>query len=178
MNSNQTYEKVVAAKSEGKVKAHKLLALIGYSVFFTVWLLVGIFNLEIFVPLAVAGALCTVALILISWKYIEVEYEYALWYGSIEVAKIFGKKSRKSLLSAELRELMLIAPAEEEYIKKAEHFELDKKISAVSSATAEDVWILVTGGKDEPRILVYFEADERMLSILKGSNPSAFIRKR
>lgn len=177
MNSNQNYEKVVKKGSAAKDRMNKTVAVIGYSLFFTVWLVIGIFNPTIFAPLAVAGALCTVALILLSWKYLDVEYEYALWYGSFEVAKIYGKKSRKNMLSTDVKELLLVAPAVEEYINKAEHFGLSKKIDAVSGPSAENVWILVTGGKDEPRVLVYFEADERMLSILKAASPSVFVRK-
>ena len=118
MNSNQTYEKVVKQCSEKKQNTNKALAIMGYSVFFAIWLVIGIFNLDILVPLAATGVLCTIALILLSWKYLDVEYEYALWYGSFEVAKIYSKKSRKTLLSAETKELLLIAPATEEYISK------------------------------------------------------------
>ena len=177
MNSNQTYEKVVKQCSEKKQNTNKALAIMGYSVFFAIWLVIGIFNLDILVPLAVTGVLCTVALILLTWKYLDVEYEYALWYGSFEVAKIYSKKSRKNLLSAETKELLLIAPATEEYIKKTEHFEIDKQIIATSSTDGENVWILVTGGKDEPKILVYFEADERLLGMLRAASPSVFVRK-
>ena len=176
MNSNQTYEKVVKQCSEKKQNKNKSLAIMGYSVFFAIWLVIGIFNLDILVPLAVTGVLCTVALILLTWKYLDVEYEYALWYGSFEVAKIYSKKSRKTLLSAETKELLLIAPATEEYISKAKHFEIDKEVNA-TSAESDDSWILVTGGKDEPRILVYFEADERLLGMLRAANPSVFVRK-
>ena len=176
MNSNQTYEKVVRKENEKKQRTNKMLALTGYSLFFAIWLAIGLFNLDILVPLAVTGMLCTVALILLSWKYLDVEYEYALWYGSFEVAKIYSKKSRKTLLSAETKELLLIAPATEEYISKAKHFEIDKEVNA-TSAESDDSWILVTGGKDEPRILVYFEADERLLGMLRAANPSVFVRK-
>ena len=176
MNSNQTYEKVVRSNSESKQRANKILAILGYSAFFAVWLVIGLFKRDILVPLAVTGVLCTVALILLTWKYLDVEYEYALWYGSFEVAKIYSKKSRKNLLSAETKELLLIAPATEEYISKAKHFEIDKEVNATSSES-EESWILVTGGKDEPRILVYFEADERLLGMLRAANPSVFVRK-
>ena len=177
MNSNQTYEKIIKKGSAGKERTHKVAATVGYTLFFTVWLIIGIFNIDIFVPLAVAGALCTVALILLSWKYLDVEYEYALWYGSFEIAKIYSKKSRKNLLSADLKELLIVAPASEEYVNKAEHFGIDKRIDA-TSPSSEEVWLLVTGGKDEPKTLVFFEADERMLGILKAASPSVFIRKK
>jgi hypothetical protein len=72
---------------------------------------------------------------------------------------------------------LLVAPATEEYINKAEHFGIDRRIIATPSAEGENVWILVTGGKDEPRVLVYFEGDERLLGMLRAASPSVFVRK-
>lgn len=178
MNSNsQTYDKIIKVSSEGKVQLKKVLAVIGYAVFFSIWLIFALNNPSILVPLVVAGILCTVMLMLISWKYFNVEYEYSIWYGSFELAKIYAKKKRKNLLSADLKELLLVAPADEEYVNRAAHFEPKNKFYAVSSKNAENVWILVTGGKDEPRNLVFFEADERALSMLKAANPSVFVKK-
>jgi hypothetical protein len=39
------------------------------------------------------------------------------------------------------------------------------------------MWLLVTGGKDMPRNLVFFEADDRMLALLRQANPSVFVKK-
>lgn len=176
-NNSQTYEKVVNASDSSKEKLKRITALILYSVFFAVWVLFALNNPEILVPVIVAGVLCTVMLVLVSWKYLIVEYEYAIWYGSFELAKIYSKKKRKNLVSAELCDLLLVAPATEEYISRAEHMKIDKKHLAVSSANAEDMWLLVTGGKDMPRNLVFFEADDRMLTILRQANPSVFVKK-
>jgi hypothetical protein len=176
-NNSQTYEKVVNASNSSKEKLKRITALILYSVFFAVWVLAALTNPDIFVPILVAGVLCTIMLVLVSWKYLIVEYEYAIWYGSFELAKIYSKKKRKNLVSAELRDLLLVAPATEEYISRAEHMDIAKKHLALSCANAEDMWLLVTGGKDMPRELVFFEADERMLAILRAANPSVFVRK-
>ena len=107
----------------------------------------------------------------------NIEYEYALWYGSFEVAKIYAKKKRKTLVSADVKELLLVAPANEEYLNRAEHFELDKKVFAASSKNAQDLWLLVAGGKDTPHVMVVFEADERLLTMLRQSNPMVFVKK-
>ena len=176
-NNSQTYEKIVNASESGKEKLKRITAIILYSVFFAVWVIFALNNPEILVPAIVAGILCTLMLILVSWKYLSVEYEYAIWYGSFELAKIYSKKKRKNLVSAELHDLLLVAPATEEYISRAEHMEITKKHLALSSASAENMWLLVTGGKDMPRELVFFEADERMLALLKAANPSVFVRE-
>ena len=178
MNSNnQTYDKIISVSDEGKIRLKKMLAVVGYAIFFSLWLIFALNNTSILVPAIIAGVLCTVILMLATWKYFNVEYEYSIWYGSFELAKIYAKKKRKELLSAELKELLLIAPATDEYVKKAMHFEPKDIFFAVSSKNAENIWILVTGGKDEPRYLVYFEADERSLAMLRQANPTVFVKK-
>jgi hypothetical protein len=176
-NNTQTYEKVVNASNSSKEKLKRITAVILYSVFFAVWMIFALNNHDILVPVLVAGVLCTVMLVLISWKYLIVEYEYSIWYGSFELAKIYSKKKRKNIVSAELCDLLLVAPATEEYISRAEHMDIDKRHLALSSANSENMWLLVTGGKDMPRNLVFFEADERMLAILRQANPSVFVKK-
>ena len=178
MNSNsQTYEKIVKAGDTSKERIKRAVALFAYSLFFAIWLFAAIKNAQLLVPILAAGILCTLMLILMSWKYFNVEYEYALWYGSFEVAKIYAKKKRKTLVSADVKELLLVAPANEEYLNRAEHFELDKKVFAASSKNAQDLWLLVAGGKDTPHVMVVFEADERLLTMLRQSNPMVFVKK-
>ena len=178
MNTNtQTYDKLIKVSTEGKIKTKKILAVIGYSLFFSVWLLFALNTPDALVPIIVAGALCTSILILISWKYFDVEYEYSIWYGSFDVAKIFSKKKRKELISADIKEMLLIAPATEEYISRAYHLDPKDVIYATSSKSAEIVWLFVTGGEGNPHNLVFFEADERSLNMLRLGNPSVFIKK-
>ena len=177
MNGNsQTYEKVINISNLPKEKLKRGLCVLGYSIFFSVWVFFALKNTEIMIPVIAAGILCTLMLVLITWKYLFVEYEYAIWYGNFELAKIYSKKKRKSLVNADLKELLLVAPANDEYTAKAEHFEIDKKFFAVSDLDDENVWLLVTGDKDRSRNVVFFEADDTMLSILKSSNPSVFIK--
>lgn len=176
-SSTQTYDKLVRVSDGKKASFKKILAVTGYAAFFSVWLLFALNTPDIFVPILIAGGLCTSGLMMITWKYFEVEYEYSIWYGSFSLAKIYAKKKRRDLISADIKEFLLVAPATEEYVNKANHFEPKNTFYAVSSKTAENVWIFVTGDKDMPRNLVFFEADERSLAMLKQANPSVFVKK-
>ena len=87
MNSNsQTYDKLVEVSTEGKARTKKMLAVVGYALFFSVWIIFALNNPDVLVPVIIAGILCTVMLMFISWKYFNVEYEYSIWYGSFELA--------------------------------------------------------------------------------------------
>ena len=180
MNSSQTYEKIVKVANSPRLIAKKISFIMLYLLYFSVWVVATLRNLgsPVFVLILMAGLLTTLAAVIITWKYLQVEYEYSFWYGSMSIAKIYGKKKRKALVDADVKELLMIAPATEEYIAKAEHYDIDLRVIAVSSENADNIWLAVTGGEDERRALIFFEADERSLHMLKTANPISFIRKR
>ena len=94
------------------------------------------------------------------------------------IAKIYGKKKRKLLIETEIKTLLAIAPATDENIADAERrFEIEDRIVAVSNEQAENIWFVLTGGKDEKRILIFFEADDRSLTMLKSINPYSFVKR-
>ena len=178
MNGNQTYEKIVKVSYRGKHLAKTVSLIMSYALFFSVWLISALNSGNRASLILVAGMLCTLLIVLVTWKYIRLEYEYSFWYGRIEIAKIYGKKKRKQLIETEIKTLLTVAPATNENIAEAERrFEIDDRLVAVSSEQAENIWFALTGGKDEKRILIFFEADERCLSMLKSINPYSFSKR-
>ena len=177
MNDSTTYEKIVKVKNKGAHLYKKASLIMAYLLFFAVWLVAALYDAKKLAPVLLTGILCTALLVLLSWKYLSLEYEYSFWYGNLSVAKIYSKRKRKAVLSAEIKDMIMIAPASEENIRRAQGLEPEDTILAVSSDEAENIWLTVTGGKDEKRVILFFEADERSLSILKKSNPFAFVKK-
>ena len=51
------------------------------------------------------------------------------------------------------------------------------EIISVSNEYADNIWLLVTGEEDMPKIMIFIEADERALAILKSSAPHIFPKK-
>ena len=191
MSNSQTYEKIIKVKNTQRQLAKKITAIMCYILFFAIWITAALKNTGSLVPILTAGILTTAMLILITWKYLQLEYEYSFWYGRLGIAKIFGKKNqnilvhaatscdkkkRKAIIDTDIKKLIIIAPATEEYIAKAESYGIEAKVIAVSSERADNVWLAVTGGEDECRVLVFVEADERCLNILKHTNPLSFIK--
>lgn len=176
MSNSQTYEKIIKVKNTQRQLAKKITAIMCYILFFAIWITAALKNTGSLVPILTAGILTTAMLILITWKYLQLEYEYSFWYGRLGIAKIFGKKKRKAIIDTDIKKLIIIAPATEEYIAKAESYGIEAKVIAVSSERADNVWLAVTGGEDERRVLVFFEADERCLNILRQTNPLCFIK--
>ena len=174
MNNSQIYEKVVKVASRGRHLSIKISVILSYAAFAIVWLSAAVMNIGMFVPILLAGILSTALLVILTWKYIQLEYEYSFCCGTLTLSKVYGKKSIRKILQTEIKDMIFIASATEENINKAERFEIEKRISAVSSENAENVWLAVTGGKDEIKCLIFLEADDRVLSILKSANPYAF----
>ncbi len=174
MNNSQTYEKVVKVKLHGKQLSKTISLLLSYFIFFSIWMLFLIDRIHLFVPIVLAAALSTLLLVLLTWKYVCLEYEYSFWYGKMTVSKIYGKRKRRTVVEAEMPEMLYIAPATDVNIKKCEHFSPAHRIIAVSTESAENIWLAVSGDKDKKTSLIFFEADERSLGILKSSNPISF----
>ena len=177
MNSSLSYERVVKARNTGKRLAVKISVILAYVIVAVLFLIAAVSNLKNVLPILAIGALVTFALIKITWKYLQLEFEYSFSYGTLCISKIYGKSTRRQMVEADIKSLLMVAPATKENIDKAERLEAEDRIIAVSSEAAENIWLALTGDKDERRLLVFFEADERSLSILKAVNPYAFSKR-
>ena len=176
MGITTTYEKTVKVKLRGTRLAKNISIIMAYVVFFGFWAAAALYNADRFILILTAGILSSLLIVALTWKYLYEEYEYSFWYGTFTIAKIYAKRKRKSIISADIKDLLIIAPADEENIAKANRFEPEETIVALSSADVKDIWLTVTGGKDEKRVLIFFEADDRALSVLKKSNHFAFVK--
>lgn len=176
MDITTTYEKTVRVKLQGTRLAKNISIIMAYILFFSFWAAAALYNAEKFILILTAGILSSLLIVALSWKYLYEEYEYSFWYGTLTIAKIYAKRKRKSIVSADIKDLLIIAPATEENIAKANRFEPEETLLAISASNAKDVWLTVTGGKDEKRVLIFFEADERALAVLKKSNHFAFVK--
>lgn len=176
MASAQFYEKIVKATGKKQI-AKRISGILIYVLYLFICFTVGIFNPERSILIFAGGVLSCILLITISWKYLFLEYEYSFCQGTLTISKIYGKRKIKALIDVDLRHLTLIAPATDENIARAENLKPEGRIIAVSSEYADDIWLIVTGEENEPRTLIFIEADERALEILKFNSPFAFVKK-
>ena len=80
------------------------------------------------------------------------------------------------MLEVDLKQALLIAPYNEENIAKAERLGPEETVMALSSEDAEGIWFLVYEAEKEKRVLVFFEADEAAIRVLRRTNPHATAR--
>ena len=168
MENTQTYERIIKQACVGRVLSTRILAYIGYAVFALIWLPFIIASL--FQPLLIVlSVLLTVILVVLTRKYLHVEFEYTFVSGELTVSKIYGKKKRKALFCAELRDAVLIAPATDDYVDKIE----GKVISALSAPTVEDALLLVFDEGKSQRVTLLIESDERTVTLCRRASPAA-----
>ena len=84
----------------------------GYTFFF--WILLGQWQPLILLPFIIY------ALINITWRFVMVEYEFAVEAGELTVAKIYGKKTRRKRFSADISDFTVIRPLDSDSRKLAD----------------------------------------------------------
>lgn len=103
-------------------------------------------------------------------KYSSVEYEYSIADGRITFSEILGKRARRVMQDFDIRKCVMIVPADDARI--ADYGAADTYY-AVSSAEAPGIYCAAFESDKGKRTVVYFEATEKALKILRSWNPSA-----
>jgi len=171
----QTYEKIIRQKPTGREFFPRLVLILCYLVWIGICLLI-LTRIKFSPALVVLMLALTVLLVIVTWKYVQVEYEYAIYSGSFFLAKIYGKKKRKELLEIDLKHATFIAPRNEETLEKANAMNPQEVVWAVSTPKAENLWLIVFPINEKQNSLLFFEADERAIALLRKENPRATVR--
>lgn len=182
MEEFSTYEFVVDQRIEGKWRLARIGLIALYVLFVIGCLIVGI-SFKILPPLALVP-IFTWMLVFFTWRYVSVEYEYSITSGELTFSKVFGRRSRRKILTIALRDAVLIAPLEDaECAAKATKYMPEREFSAISSLRAPDIYFILfeykyrEHGKERARrAIFYFEATARALQVCRFYNPST-VRK-
>lgn len=91
----------------------------------------------------------------------NVEYEYVVTNGDLDIDKIISKRKRKRIFSASCKEFDIVAPVKSDSFERSVQ-EIKKRIDASGDIASPDAWFVTLNYKGE-RTIVIFEPDERML---------------
>lgn len=181
MNEFSTYEFVVSQRIEGKWRLARI-ALVAFYVFFVLGCFFAGISFNILPPLALVPVF-TWMLVFFTWRYVAVEYEYSITSGELTFSKIFGNRSRRTVMRMMLRDAVRIAPlGDAAEAAKAEAYAPEREFSAISSLSAPDIYFATFeyrytehGKEKKCRAILYFEATARTLQICRFYNPSATV---
>ncbi|MCX7749416.1 MAG: hypothetical protein N2645_21360 [Clostridia bacterium] len=101
-------------------------------------------------------------------KIRNIEYEYAVTNGELDIDVIIAQRTRKRIFSSHCKEFEMVAGVTSENYKDAKN--IQNKIIAVSSMGAENIYFITLNYKGR-KTLVLFEPDERMLDAFKSYIP-------
>ena len=167
MSEFSTFEFVVDERPEGIRKLKKILGRITVIavpiVIALVLLLVKLYALAV-IPLAFLGV------ILYFWKLFNVENEYSMTSGVMTFSRIYGGLKRKKVLEFTIRECKEIAPRTPESDAGLEGRGVEKVYMMASHSTAPDQYYALVDVEGKTCV-VYFEATEKTIKILRYYNP-------
>ena len=178
MNENQSSEKLIRLRTEGKLLLAKIGLIAAYVLFAIVGVLLAVLLADGHPALIILVALLDFCLWLMTHRLVKLEYEYIFVGGSFYLSKILGKSARRELFEEEPSRAVKVAPYVGEYKAAVMRLDISKTISAISSAKAQNVWFMLFEGDGGRRTLILFEADERSLKCIRHSAPRAVAHER
>ncbi len=134
--------------------------------FFLVLIIFSISALSAFAPLLIFGIIW-LAYILIKGR--NIEYEYIVTNGDLDIDKIIAQRKRKRVFAATAKDFEIIAKkSSPKYDYNVQN--IKKKVNTVSSLNSPDVYF-GTLVKDGEKTVVFFEPTQKMLESMKRYNP-------
>ena len=176
MNENNEFDYTVAKKVEGKYLLHRMLMIFGYVVFGAVYFF-GMAIAHLY-PLMAFIVLIEWILIFFTWRFVSIEYRYETVSGGIKFYNVFGGKKKKLLLEMRIKEFEEISPLDAESKARILGMGLDKSYSFARSENDDtDKYFAIFKDKDGKSCIVYFEATEQALKILRFYNSKTTVVK-
>lgn len=164
----------VKKKVQGKYGLVRALMFIGYFVF--VLGFAGALAAIPLYPIIALTPILTWILVLLTWRFVSVEYEYYIMDGVFELVKVYGSKNMRMLCRTRVSGMTLIAPYRDEYKAEVDKIPASHRIEGVSSMSASDIYCAVFENDGE-KYAVFFEVTEKTLKALRYYNQAVVISK-
>lgn len=111
----------------------------------------------LFIPIEIALVIYAVYRIITS---MNVEFEYSVTNGDLDIDKIVSKRKRKKIIRMKLRDVEYFAPFDDEHIKVAEDRSINKVIDASGSLDAPGLYFAIYYNNSEKVCLLFEPTDE------------------
>ena len=156
MRDDFNFEKIVKKKTEGSLLLLKILLIFAYVIVAAIGFFLAIAFADGELMLIAFVIAMDIALIIFTWKYTFVEYEYSLMAKTLYIAKIYNNSARREIFESELSRAVRIAPYNEEFENEAISSKPDEVVKAVSSMDSDDVWFAIFELENNKKALVFF----------------------
>jgi len=133
----------------------------------TLFLLLLVLNYIPGMSLFFIVALGYIAYLIITTR--NIEYEYAVTNGDLDIDKIIAQRKRKRIFSANCKNFEIVAKVKSQHFSN--HYKnLKNQIDCTSSMNSDNVYFIVLNYNNEQTV-VYFEPSEKMLNSFKTYIP-------
>ena len=168
----ESYEFVIKPKKDGKNKLLRVFLIMFYVAFVMLCLVFGF--LTGFVPLLALVPLVLWIIVFFTWRYVNLEYEYLVQSGVMTFTKVYNNRSRRTVLSFDMRSAEYIALAtDEETARRVSAFDPRREYSFAIPKNAPGVYTALYLNEDGEKCTVSFVADEKIKKYLKMYNAAA-----
>lgn len=170
------YVEHIVPLKETKLILPKKLALIAFAVVI-ILLSLGF----IFIAKPIFAGLGAVVLILISfviwylWRFVSIEYEYAVHQGEMSFDVVYGRRQRKHYYTAVLNRVEKIAKLENGEVPEADRNAVDRVVFCASKKTSPFARYAIVREENGTKTLLYFEVTEKGEKVLRFYNGRAFL---
>ncbi len=168
-------EYIIKQKNEGKALIKKLCALIGYALLSAVliFLILALAPPLLYIPFMLVAAALVALTVFATWRFLCIEYEIIISKDELCASVIYGKTIVRRLVLLTVKDINEIGDYDDSAYERLCNMSLQKNTVCVSSLSAPVIYYaLYDDGKDH--CVIYFETDERGISILKQQNPTSF----
>ena len=126
-----------------------------------------------FIPIILISLFLSLLTAFITWRFANIEFEFVIEGGEFKISKIYGKSIKKTLLIIPISSFVEIGTYGEEEYEQLSKLSLQKNLICVSSLDAEEMYYAIYS-EGEDKCIIYFEATQKALEILRRYNSSAF----
>ncbi len=163
----QYYERVLKKQGASARLLPRLLMIAAYVVLLSVWFVIVV-RIGLSASLLMLIPFSVLTVVLITWKYTSVEYEYSFTAGVFVFSKIYGASGRKNVFEADLRALVSAEPLSEGALARVGVTPTDARVLPDSPNDC-----LLVFSEHEKKSAVIIECDQMTVKILRFFKPSA-----
>lgn len=168
------YEYVIKQKRTTMILLTRAILVLCYALWTAILVATAIFVRPLTGVIAIVLPLSLLLFIYLTWRRTYVEYEYSIFGGVMTVCRIFGKKTRREMVSVTLREVSAVIPYDDAHLQLIQAFGAEKKLYAVSSLEAPVLYVVLWKDEDERKYLLCMEPTEKAIKLMRYHNNSAF----
>ncbi len=157
-------------KYEGKYALARVLMILGYVLFPIVGIVaIAASPLSAFVIWFIALFPLMLSIIVpLTYRYVQIEYEYSIDSGIITFSEIYGRRSRKQKYEVKISDAIAIAPYRDEYRAAAD--EADVKYVACSTMSNPDLYYILFEDEDGRKATIFFDPINKALKLMEFYN--------